>query len=50
MKLKEWQAYLIDKTVLEGKGIRGSFTRIREGLLDREEINVSHDYVWIPLP
>jgi hypothetical protein len=50
VKLKDWKAYLIDKTMLEGKNVGAAFSRIKEGLLDREEINVSHDYVWMPLP
>jgi len=50
VKLDSWQARLIDKTVIEGKNTRAAFAQLKNALLDRREIDISHGHVWVPLP
>jgi AAA domain/Bifunctional DNA primase/polymerase, N-terminal len=49
-KLATWRLRLIDKTVIEGKNTSAAFSQIKNALLDRKEIDISHGFVWVPLP
>jgi hypothetical protein len=50
VKLDSWRARLVDKTVLEGKNVSAAFAQVKNALLDRREIDISHGHVWVPLP
>jgi hypothetical protein len=50
VKLESWRVRLIDKTVIEGKNLTAAFSQLKNALLDRREIDISHGYVWVPLP
>jgi hypothetical protein len=50
VKLESWRLRLIDKTVIEGKNTSAAFSQLKNALLDRKEIDISHGFVWVPLP
>ena len=50
VKMETWRMRLVDKTVIEGKHPARVFGRIKAGLLRRREIEVAHEFVWVPLP
>jgi hypothetical protein len=48
--LEAWGKKLVSKRILEGKNVTAQFTRLRNTLMDRKEIDVGEDHVWVPLP
>jgi hypothetical protein len=47
--LESWQKRLVYKTVIGGKSTKAAFSRLKNGLMDRGEIDVGHGLVWMPL-
>jgi hypothetical protein len=50
VKLDSWRLRLIDKTVISNKNASAAFSRLKDSLLRDKEIDISHGFVWIPLP
>jgi hypothetical protein len=50
VKLDSWRLRLIDKTIITNKNASAAFSRLKDGLLRDKEIDISHGFVWIPLP
>jgi hypothetical protein len=50
IKMDTWRIRLVDKTVIEGKYPARMFGKIKAALLQRREIEVGHEFVWVPLP
>jgi hypothetical protein len=49
VELEAWRNKLISKQVVEGKNQPAQFTKLRNSLLAKKQIDVGEGYVWVPL-